>query len=238
MELDSLFHLGGDDAVFVIGRDEQGRVNGFLHLAVCPPSRSLSLSTMPRWRDTPNGFTAWLIVETVSWARCHGFTHLSLNFSPFAGLLATQAELPSMQRLQRRALLRLKGVLALQLDNLQQFNGQFDPAWLPRYVILQAWADLPRVAVAAMAAEGYLPHAGLIRGRGWSPASGQAPPERVATSDTPVGPALAPSAEPDDARHSETVPPIESSLPKRPPAGRRHRPRRRTPSGPAHPSPR
>jgi lysyl-tRNA synthetase class 2 len=238
MELDSLFCLGGDDAVFVIGRDEQGRVNGFLHLAVCPASRSLSLSTMPRSRDTPNGFTAWLIVETVWWARCRGFTHLSLNFSPFAGLLTTQAELPSVQRLQRRTLLHLKGVLALQLDNLQRFNEQFDPVWLPRYLILRAWADLPRVAVAAMAAEGYLPHADLIRGRGWSPASGQQPPEMVTTSDMPVGAARAPSAEPDDARHPETVPPVESSLPKRPPAGHRHPPQPRTPSGPAQPNPR
>ncbi len=170
MELDSLFGLGGDDAVFVIGRGELGQVQGFLHLAVCQASRSLSLSTMPRRRDAPNGLTAWLIVEAASWARSHGFTRISLNFSPFAGLLAGHGELPAWRRLQRRALLRLKDVLALQLDNLLQFNGQFDPAWQPRYVILQAWADLPRMAVAAMAAEGYLPHAGWIRGRSWAEA--------------------------------------------------------------------
>jgi lysyl-tRNA synthetase, class II len=184
MELDSPFSLGGDDAIFVVGRDELGRVNGFLHLAVCPASQSLSLSTMPRWRDTPNGFTAWLIVEAVSWARAHGFSHVSLNFSPFAGLLAADTELPSMRRLQRRALLRLKGILALQLDNLYQFNRQFAPEWRPRYLILQAWTDLPRVVVAAMAAEGYLPHAGLIRGRGWSPSPGRALPEDSAASGT------------------------------------------------------
>jgi lysyl-tRNA synthetase class 2 len=182
MELDSLFSLGGDDAAFVIGRDAQGRVAGFLHLAVCLPSRSLSLSTMPRLQGTPNGFTAWLITEAVSWARSHGFTCLSLNFSPFAGLLASKAELPARQRLQRRALLRFKGVLALQLDNLLRFNDQFDPVWLPRYVVLQAWADLPRVAIAAMAAEGYLPHASLIRGdRHATPAGphiGDAPEDR------------------------------------------------------------
>jgi lysyl-tRNA synthetase, class II len=197
MELDSLFRLGGQDAAFVIGRDEQGQAAGFLHLALCPASRSLSLSTMPRVPGTPNGFTAWLITESVSWARSHGFTSLSLNFSPFAGLLAAaKAELPARQRLQRRALLRLKGVLALQLDNLLRFNGQFDPAWVPRYVILQAWADLPRVAVAAMAAEGYLPHARLIRGdrhttaisprSGAAPGDGQPPPARPAASE-PAG---------------------------------------------------
>ena len=192
MEADGLFGLGGDDAVFVIGRNEQGRVQGFLHLAVCKASRSLSLSTMPRRRDAPNGLTAWLIVEAVSWARSQEFTRLSLNFSPFAGLLASHEELPGWRRLQRRALLRLKDLLALQLDNLLQFNGQFDPVWQPRYVILQAWADLPRMAVAAMAAEGYLPHSGRIRGRGWSRATDVVrPPE----ADSPVpavpGPAMA-----------------------------------------------
>ncbi len=186
MELDSLFRLGGSDALFVIGRDPHGRVAGFLHLAACPASRSLSLSTMPRLRDTPNGFTAWLIVEAVSWARCHRCAHLSLNFSPFAGLLGPQAGLQSAQRLQRRVLLRLKSVMALQLDNLLRFNGQFSSAWVPRYVILQAWADLPRVTVAAMAAEGYLPYAALIRGRGWASPSG----------DEPDGDATAHHAEP------------------------------------------
>ena len=85
------------------------------------------------------------------------------------------------RRLQRQALLRLKGALSLQLDNLLRFNAQFDPVWRHRYLVLQAWTDLPRVAVAAMAAEGYLPHATLIRGRGWAPA-----PRR--TSRTPGPP--------------------------------------------------
>jgi hypothetical protein len=54
---------------------------------------------MPRRRDAPNGLTAWLITETVSWARDRGHTHVSLNFSPFAGLLAAKADLPRLQRL-------------------------------------------------------------------------------------------------------------------------------------------
>jgi lysyl-tRNA synthetase class 2 len=192
MEADSLFGLGGDDAVFVIGRDELGRVQGFLHLAVCKASRSLSVSTMPRQRDAPNGLTAWLIVEAVSWARSGAFTRLSLNFSPFAGLLSSHEALPAWRRLQRRALLRLKDILALQLDNLLQFNGQFDPVWQPRYVIIQTWADLPRMAVAAMAAEGYLPHSGRIRGRDWSGAADVTrTPEAVSPVPAMPGPALA-----------------------------------------------
>jgi lysyl-tRNA synthetase, class II len=184
----------------VIGRDPHGRVAGFLHIVACPASHSLSLSTMPRLGDTPNGFTAWLIVQAVTWSRDHHFAHLSLNFSPFAGLLGTQAELPSARRLERRLLMRLKKVLDLQLDNLLRFNGQFAPALLPRYVVLQSWTDVPRVAVAAMAAEGYLPNAGLILGRGWAPS----PPPRPAgqqEDDVVAGPSARPAGDSPERGH-------------------------------------
>jgi lysyl-tRNA synthetase, class II len=184
MELDSLFRLDGDSAIFVIGRDAQQRVAGFLHLAVCA-GRSLSMSTMPRRPGTPNGLDAWLIVNGVAWARRHGFAHISLNFSPFAGLLGAGKALPCAQRLQRSALLQLKRALALQLDNLLRFNRQFMPGWKPRYVIVERWPDLPQVAITAMAAEGYLPHAWLVRGRRWSPAPGRQG-ARSAMADSPA----------------------------------------------------
>ncbi len=177
MELDDPFSLGDDDALFVVGQDEQGRVAGFLHLAVCRASQSLSLSSMPRRPGLPNGFNAWLIVNAVWWARDHGYKRISLNFSPFAGLLGNDADpkiLTSSQRIERLVLLRAKRVLALQLDNLLRFNRQFSPRWIPRYMVIEHRADLPRVVIAAMAAEGYLPHASLIRGPGWSRAAASA----------------------------------------------------------------
>jgi lysyl-tRNA synthetase, class II len=169
MELDSLFRLEGTDAVFLIGRDADGRLAGCLHMAVCAPSRSLSLSSMPRRPGTPNGFSAWLIVSAVSWARRNGFEHLSLNFAPFAELLSGGTPSSSAQRLKRGALLKLKHALALQLDNLVRFDRQFSPRWQSRYVVVEHRTDLPRVAFAAMTAEGYLPHADLVRGADWMP---------------------------------------------------------------------
>jgi lysyl-tRNA synthetase, class II len=169
MELDSLFRLGGTDAVFLVGRAADGGLAGCLHLAVCSAGRSLSLSSMPRRPGTPNGFSAWLIVSAVSWARRNGFEHISLNFAPFADILSGDGHTSSAQRLKRGALLKLKHALALQLDNLVRFDRQFCPRWQPRYVVLEHRTDLPRVAVAAMAAEGYLPHADLVRGTGWVP---------------------------------------------------------------------
>jgi hypothetical protein len=59
MALDSLFALGDEDAVFVVGVDAAGRANGFLHFAVAPACAALSLSSMPRLREsTPNASTS------------------------------------------------------------------------------------------------------------------------------------------------------------------------------------
>jgi len=161
MALDALFRLEDEDAVFVVGRDPDGEVMGFLHFAVVRPGAALSLSSMPRLRATPNGFNEWLICETVDWAREHEFRRLSLNFAPFAALLAPEAELQGMQRLQRRALLALKG--RFQLDNLLLFNRKFFPSWERRFVVYERRRDLPRIGVAALAAEAYLPFSGRDR---------------------------------------------------------------------------
>ncbi|HKD32855.1 MAG TPA: phosphatidylglycerol lysyltransferase domain-containing protein [Gaiellaceae bacterium] len=158
MALDALFRLGDEDAVFVVGRDRSGAPAGFLHFAVCPAGSALSLSSMPRLRSTPNGFNEWLISESVDWAREHGFSRISLNFAPFAALLSPEAQLSRLQRVERRALLGLKG--HFQLDNLLLFNRKFFPDWQRRFVVYERRLDLPRVGIAALAAEAYLPFAG------------------------------------------------------------------------------
>jgi lysyl-tRNA synthetase class 2 len=156
MALDALFALGDEDAVFAIGFDAEGRAQGFLHFAIARPISALSLSSMPRVRSTtPNGFNEWLICETIVWAREHGYERLSLNFAPFAALLAPEIELSVLQELQRRALLRLKG--RFQLDNLLTFNRKFFPRWEKRFIVYERRRDLPRVGIAALAAEAYLP---------------------------------------------------------------------------------
>ena len=92
MALDALFGLDDEDAVFVVGFDPDGAAAGFLHFAISPAGSALSLSSMPRHRDTPNGFNEWLICAAIDWARAHGFQRVSLNFAPFAALLAPEAD--------------------------------------------------------------------------------------------------------------------------------------------------
>jgi lysyl-tRNA synthetase class 2 len=158
MALDTLFRLEDEDALFVVGFDSGGAAAGFIHFAISRPGCALSLSSMPRLRTTPNGFNEWLVCEAVEWARAHGLSRISLNFAPFAALLAPEAELSALQRVERRALLTLKG--HFQLDNLLLFNRKFAPSWQRRFVVYERRRDLPRVGIAALAAEAYLPFAG------------------------------------------------------------------------------
>ena len=110
---------------------------------------------MPRLRDVPNGFNEWLIVTAIAAARERGFGRVSLNFSPFAALLAPESELHGVKRVQAATLRRMKG--RFQLDNLLLFNRKFFPEWESRFVVYERRRDLPRVGVAALAAESYLP---------------------------------------------------------------------------------
>lgn len=155
MALDALFRLDDEGALFVVGFAPSGAAAGFLHFALVPGASALSLSSMPRLRSTPNGFNEWLICEAVEWARAHEYERVSLNFAPFAALLAPEVELSRLEKAQRRALLSLKG--RFQLDNLLAFNRKFFPHWQRRFVVYERRLDLPRVGVAALAAEAYLP---------------------------------------------------------------------------------
>jgi lysyl-tRNA synthetase class 2 len=155
MALDALFALGDDDAIFIVGFDRQGRTMGFLHFAISHAGGALSLSSMPRMHEVPNGFNEWLICESIGWARAHGYRRVSLNFAPFAALLAPDCELTRAQQMQAATLRRFKG--RFQLDNLLHFNRKFFPEWQRRFVVYERRRDLPRVGVAALAAEAYLP---------------------------------------------------------------------------------
>ncbi|HET6172335.1 MAG TPA: phosphatidylglycerol lysyltransferase domain-containing protein [Gaiellales bacterium] len=146
------------DDLYVIARDAAGEPRGFLHFGCVPGGRALSLSSMRRERDTPNGLNEFLIYRALEHAREHGIERVSLNFAAFALLLDPPAPLDPLSRAERRLL----GGLArrFQLERLLSFSEKFEPQWTPRYAAYPSVATLPRIALAAMLAEAYvtLPH--------------------------------------------------------------------------------
>jgi lysyl-tRNA synthetase class 2 len=44
-----------------------------------------------------------------------------------------------------------------QIESLYRANAKYQPAWQPRYLCFPTARDLPRIAVAALSAEAFLP---------------------------------------------------------------------------------
>ena len=146
----------------MIGRDASGGVAGFFHLAVSRPAARSRCRRCPACGRPRTGSTNGWSAETVAWATQHGFERVSLNFSPFAAVLAPDAELSASAAGPAQACsAQLKGTF--QLDNLLAFNRKFFPQWQKRYVVFERFADLPRVGIAGLAAEGYLRFVGQRR---------------------------------------------------------------------------
>jgi lysyl-tRNA synthetase class 2 len=159
----------GRDDLYALAVGPDGEPHGFLHLADVTAGHALSLSAMRRLPETPNGLNEFLVVETLAWAREHGYRSVSLNFAAFAAVLEPPGPLDRVAALEARALHRVSG--RFQLERLRTFSGKFGPRWTPRYAVYPRTAALPRVALAAMLAEAYvaLPWTGLgIRRRGAS----------------------------------------------------------------------
>jgi lysyl-tRNA synthetase class 2 len=119
----------------------------------------MSLGYMRRRPDTPNGLTEFLVVRSVELLRERGVEELSLNFCAFGRWLREPAN--GRERLAGRVLRPLDGLF--QIESLLAFNAKFATRWAPRHVAFAGWAGLPRVAVAALEAEGQLPKPAVLQ---------------------------------------------------------------------------
>ena len=140
--------------VYAIAFSASGAVGGFLHLAVVPAGRALSLSGMRRDRTAPNGLNEFLVCSLLAWAGEHGYERVSLNFAAFAKVIEPPVPVDRITALEQRVLRRLSG--RFQLERLLRFNDKFGPDWSPRYMAYPSLAALPRIGLACMLAEAYV----------------------------------------------------------------------------------
>jgi lysyl-tRNA synthetase class 2 len=147
------------DALVVLGRDAEGVVQGFLHFVPVFGRNVVSLGFMRRERDTPNGLTEFLVVEAALLLAEQGVEEFSLNFSAYGRWLRAPAN--ALERALAVVLRRADSYF--QVERLLRFNEKFGPRWQPRYMLFERPAQLPRIALASMWAEGQLPRPALPR---------------------------------------------------------------------------
>jgi lysyl-tRNA synthetase, class II len=156
MELGEDVEGKNPDFVLAIARAKQGgRVEGFLRFVpVYGDEPGYSLDLMRRRPDSTNGMTEFLIARAAMALGARGFKRLSLNFAAWGRLLDSAENAGLGGRLQR---LMARGLNPFfQIQSLRDFNQKFGPEWVPRSVVIDEVADLPRIAMLYASVEGFL----------------------------------------------------------------------------------
>ena len=153
MAMDSVRTERDAGGVVLLARDADGGIRGFIHLVPSYGRPAMSLSSMRRDRDTPNGLMEFLVVRAIEALRERGVEEISLNFAAFARVM--HGPHGRLERLAGR--LVALGNPFFQIESLYRFNAKFFPRWEPRYLLYEGALGLPRAGLAVMWAEGQLP---------------------------------------------------------------------------------
>jgi lysyl-tRNA synthetase class 2 len=153
--------LGGEhqrESLLTIARDAEGVARGFIQFVPVYGRAAVSLSSMRRDRETPNGLSEFLVARSIELLRTRGIDDVSLNFAAFRRLL----ESPCCR--SERCLRRLVGLANpyFQIESLYRFNAKFFPRWEPRYLVYEGALGLLRTGLAAVWVEGQLPKPRLV----------------------------------------------------------------------------
>jgi lysyl-tRNA synthetase, class II len=115
----------------------------------------LSLDTMRRIGETPNGLNEALVCRALDIARHRGVTEVSLNYAGLAHLFRGEPRGSRVTRLLTRLTVALLG-RRFQMERLVRFNEKFSPDWRPRYLVYESRLGLPRAVLRVLQAEGYI----------------------------------------------------------------------------------
>jgi lysyl-tRNA synthetase, class II len=143
------------DDLYLLARSPEGELGAVMRFVTY--GANLSLDTMQRVGETPNGLNEALVVRALKVARERGVAEVSLNYAGLAHLVRRE---PSGRR-WRRALVRMAMAplhRRFQMDRLVRFNDKFAPQWRRRYLVYESRSALPRAVIRVLQAEGYLPH--------------------------------------------------------------------------------
>jgi lysyl-tRNA synthetase, class II len=145
--------------LYLLAREPGGGLCAVMHFIA--HRGKLSLDTMRRVGESPNGLNEALVCRALELARERGVAEVSLNYAGLAHMVRRGS---AGGRLRRRATRVGLAVLGrrFQMERLVRFNAKFDPEWRPRYLVYPSGRALPRSIYRVLQAEGYLgppPHA-------------------------------------------------------------------------------
>jgi len=165
MTLSRMFDPHDTGLLLTIVRDGEGEIQAFLQWTPANGIGGWSLDVMRRnpAGDLPNGIMDFAIVATIFHLAPTG-GGLGLNFAMLREVVASEST-SGRARLSKAAVRSLTG--KAQVESLWRFNSKYDPAWVPRYVVLDSLDQVVLQGFAMADAEGVgeLPFVGRFLGR-------------------------------------------------------------------------
>jgi lysyl-tRNA synthetase class 2 len=147
------FTVPHPSCIVVLCRDRSDELIGFQRYAPCNGDTKLSVDSMRRVPDSPNGVNERMIFDALQWAKQNGILEVSLNFVAFRQLLQ-HLDVATGTGATARVIRRLNPAGA---PTLFTFTNKFRPRWIPRHLAYRSLAHIPRFAIATLSAEGRLP---------------------------------------------------------------------------------
>jgi lysyl-tRNA synthetase class 2 len=148
-------HEGGVTAgdLYLLARSPEGELAATMRFI--SHRGKLSLDTMRRVGETPNGLNEALVCRALELARDRGVAEVSLNYAGLAHLIRQE---PQGGWLARRVTGWMTSALGrrFQMERLVRFNEKFTPDWRPRYLVYATRRGLAGCALRVLQAEGYV----------------------------------------------------------------------------------
>ena len=144
--------------LYVLARSPEGGLAAVMRFIA--HRGKLSLDTMRRIGETPNGLNEALLCHALEVARARGISEVSLNYAGLAHLVRNRNSAGRVRSVAIRLLLALLR-RRFQTERLVRFNEKFAPEWRPRYLVYRSRRTLPVAAYRVLQAEGYIAHRDL-----------------------------------------------------------------------------
>ena len=144
----------GPDDLYVLGRSPAGELGAVMRfIGHCG---KLSLDTMRRVGETPNGLNEALVCRALESARERGIGEVSLNYAGLAHLVRGEPIRNPLARTLAQLIMAPLG-RRFQMERLVRFNEKFSPEWRPRFLVYETRGSLPTAVLRVLQVEGYLP---------------------------------------------------------------------------------
>jgi lysyl-tRNA synthetase class 2 len=130
--------------LLAVATDAAGPPAAFCQFVPATRIGGYSLDLMRRSREPhPNGLMDFVVVRTIEHLAQCGRRALSLNLATMRAVVAGDVSDGVATRVQRQLLRWLSS--DMQIESLWRFSAKFDPAWRPRFVVLEG----PELALSA-----------------------------------------------------------------------------------------